>query len=665
MTDTMPAAAMTASHALVDPASLPTGMVTFLFTDVEGSTKMLQAHPDAYRIAVRRHHDLLTEAVTANGGAVFETVGDAVYAAFPRPTDAVRAALGGQLALQAEAWGETGRVRVRMGVHLGEAELQFTGQGAHYFGAPLYRCARIMTTAHGGQVVLSEVAAAAVRDGLPVEVTLRDLGEHRLKDWARSEHIYQAVHPRLPEDFPPLRTPDALPNNLPPQMTSFIGREQDIAEVKRWTGAEGRRMVTLMGTGGTGKTRLALEVASSLLDRYREGAWLIELASLSDPAVVPQAVAAVMGVRQEPGVPLTHTLAEVVRGKRMLLILDNCEHLIDATASLSQALLRASDGLHILATSREALGVAGESTWHVPSLALPDRDAPPPPGEMLRYEAIRLFVERAQAALPDFSLSAASTGVVCEICHRLDGIPLAIELAAARVRLLTPEQLLTRLEDAFRILTGGSRTVLARQRTLQALIDWSYDLLSAPEQQLFNRLSIFAGGFTLEAAEALGAGDGIEEFEVLDLLALLVDKSLVIPDAIGPSHDGGPSASRRYHLLETLRQYGRQRLGAEHEATMRARHSAHFASLAREGESKLRTWEETQHVRAARDEQAATATGNTTVGPHRERLDQLEAEYENLRSALHWSMEQGEAAQSAALAGALWLALEHRLSLTG
>ena len=596
-------------------ADLPEGTVTFLFTDLEGSTRLLQAHPDAYRAAVARHHALLAAAVAAHGGAVFETVGDAVYAAFARPTDAVAAALAGQVALGREPWGDT-PLRARMGVHLGEAERQ----GGHYFGAPLYRCARLMGTAHGGQVVLSEAAVALVRDALPEGAGLRDLGAHRLKDLQRPERVFQLAAPGLLGAFPALRSLDALPHNLPLQLTSFVGRERELAEVAALLAAH--RLVTLTGAGGTGKTRLALQAAADALEAYPDGVWLAELAALADPALVPQAVAAAIGVREEPGRPLLATLTDALRPKRLLLVLDNCEHLVEACARLADGLLRACPTLTVLATSREALGLAGETVWRVPSLAAPTVPAgqPPPVDTLTRYEAVRLFEERAQAVQPRFAVTTESAQAVVAVCALLDGLPLALELAAARVRALSVDQLLGRLEDRFRLLTGGSRTALERHQTLRAAVDWSHALLTDPERALFARLAVFAGGFTLEAAEAVGTGDGLAAEDVLDLLTRLVDKSLVVAEA-------PPAGTARYRLLETLRQYAQERLAAGGVAdAVRDRHAAFYLALAeREG-------------------------GGDVLSASAPWLDAAERDHDNLRAALHWFGRRGTHDQALALA---------------
>jgi predicted ATPase/class 3 adenylate cyclase len=600
--------------------ALPAGTVTFLFTDLEGSTALLEAHPVAYRDAVARHHALLRGAVEGHGGAVFETVGDAVYAAFARPTDAVAAALAGQQGLQAADWGElgAGAIRARMGLHTGEVERQ----GAHYFGAPLYRCARLMGAAHGGQTVLSEAAAALVRGALPAGVGVRDLGAHRLKDLREPERVFQLLHPDLPGDFPPLRSLDARPHNLPLQLTSFVGRERELAAVAALLGGgpSGPRLVTLTGPGGTGKTRLALQAAADALEAHPDGVWLVELAALADPALVPQAVAAPVGVREEPGRPLAATLTDALRPKRLLLLLDNCEHLVDACARLAEALLRACPALRVLATSREALGVAGEAPYPVPPLSLPELPEPPdlpdaghPParGGLAQAEAVRLFVERATTLQPAFAVTAQNARPLAELCRRLDGLPLALELAAARVPVLGVEGLLARLDDRFRLLTGGSRTALERHQTLQATVDWSHALLTAPERVLFRRLAVFAGGWGLEAAEQVCSDATLPQDDVLDLLTRLVDKSLVLADA--PA--AGPA---RYRLLETLRQYAQHKLAdAEEVAAVRGRHAAVYLALAEQAEPAL-------------------------YGPEQLAwLDRLEQEHANLLAALAWLAERG------------------------
>jgi predicted ATPase/class 3 adenylate cyclase len=603
-----------------------------LFTDLEGSTRLLEAHPAAYREAVRRHHDLLRAAVEAHGGAVFETVGDAVYAAFAQATDAVAAALAGQLALQAADWGELGpgALRARMGLHTGEVERQ----GAHYFGAPLYRGARLTATAHGGQTVLSEAAAALVRDTLPelsAGAALRDLGEHRLKDLQRPERIFQVVRPDLPADFPPLRTLDARPHNLPVLRDPLIGRARELAQVEALLARDDVGLVTLTGPGGVGKTRLALQAAADLLDRFPDGVVVSDLAPVRDPALVAPTVVQTLGVPAAGGRPPGEVLRGYLRERRLLLLLDNFEQVLGAAALVAD-LLRACPHLKALVTSREALRLGGERRVAVPPLALPDpRDlregAAPPTARLARSEAVRLFVARAQAVDAQFALTAANATAVAAICARLDGLPLALELAAARVRILAPAALLARLEHRLGLLTGGARDAPARQRTLRAALDWSYDLLSVEEQTLFRRLGVFAGGFTLEAVAEVCAtppGRPLDALDALDSLDSLVAKSLARPvEAAG--------AEPRFAVLESVREYALELLTAGgEEPAARRRHAAYYLALAERAEPAL-------------------------AGPDQGSwLDRLEQEHDNLRAALAWASEGGTMEAALRLAGALW-----------
>jgi predicted ATPase/class 3 adenylate cyclase len=594
---------------------LPAGTVSFLFTDIEGSTRLLEDHPQAMGAAMSRHHDLLREAVEASGGIVFETLGDGVYASFGLAGDGVRAAIAGQRAIRAEDWGAVGEVRVRMGLHTGDVEVR----GEHYFGPALFRCARLMAIGHGGQVLLSRATRDLVGEGLPAGVSLKALGTHRLKDLAEPTEIYQLVHPELPADFPPLRSLDALANNLPIQTTRFIGRQREVAAVRELVTFQ--RLLTLSGTGGAGKTRLALQVAADLVDTFKDGVWLVEMGPVADPALVPQAVATVLSVREEPGRSPLSTLVEFARSRHMLLLLDSCEHVVQACAELANRLLRAAPDLHLLVTSREVLGIDGETTWRVPSLSLPPPPPPPPPTEGLdQYEAVGLFLERATAASTNFRLTAQSAPAVLEICARLDGIPLAIELAAARVRMLSVEQIASRLDDRFRLLTGGSRANMPRQRTLRALVDWSYGLLQEPEKVLFRRLSVFAGGWTLEAAETICSGDGLEPYDVVDLLMQLVDKSLVIADE--------QSGQERYRMLETIREYARERLAEAGEIdAVHGRHYDWFTGLAER---------------------------STPEGYDSQVLASVGKEYDNLRAALRWAIDSADSNRALRLAGGLW-----------
>jgi predicted ATPase/class 3 adenylate cyclase len=599
----------------------PTGTVTFLFTDIQGSTHLWESAPDAMRPALARHDHLLRQAIAQHGGYVFKTIGDAFCAAFPTAPDALAAALAAQVTLAAEPWGLPTPLRVRMGLHTGSAE----ERDGDYFGPPLNRVARLMAAGHGGQTLLSLAAQELTRDALPAGMSLLDLGQHRLKDLRRPETVFQLLHPSLPAEFPPLSSLDnpALPNNLPQQVTSFIGREAQVAEVKALLTKT--RLLTLTGAGGSGKSRLSLQVAADLLDGEGDGVWLVELASLSDPTLVPQAVATVLGVKEAAGKSIQQSLVEWLRPKRLLLIFDNCEHLVAACASLAADILRHCPDVRIMASSREPLSVTGEQTYRVPSLSLPDPKKAQTAESLSQYEAVRLFIERAQAVQPTFSVTDANAPAVAQVCFHLDGIPLAIELAAARIRSLSAEEINRRLDQRFRLLTGGSRDTLPRQQTLRALIDWSYDLLTEPEKALLRRLSVFAGGWTLSAAEVVCAGEPVEDFDVLDLLTALVDKSLVI-------YEGDAAGGGRSRLLETVRQYAGDRLqeGGDVEARQE-RAAAWFLALAEEAEPQL-------------------------TGPEQGVwLLRLDTEHDNLRASLSWyekSAAGGEA--GIRLAGALW-----------
>jgi class 3 adenylate cyclase len=483
-------------------AERPSGIVTFLFTDIEGSTKLWEQHPEAMKAAVARHDAILRSAVGAHLGYVVKTMGDGLLAAFGTAPAALAAAVQAQRSLLAETWSEIGSLGAQMAVHTGPAE----EREGDYFGPALNRTARLMAARHGGQILLTQATYELVRHRLVPEITLRDLGERRLKDLIRPEHVYQLVAIGLPANFPPLKTLDLRSNNLPAQLTSFIGRETQMAQVKGLLSAA--RLLTLSGVGGTGKTRLALQVGADELDTFSDGVWLVELAPLSDPGLVPQTVATVLGVPEEVGRPRLATLTDALRARHLLILLDNCEHVIEACARLAEGLLRACPKKKILATSREALRIAGEMTCQVPSLAFPervdDRATPSTAHDVTRftqYEAVRLFIDRALVVAPDFAMAKTNAPAVAQICHRLDGIPLAIELAAARVRSMSVEQIAVRLDNQFDLLTGGSRTALPRQQTLRALIDWSHNLLTEEERALLRRLSVFAGGCTLEAVE--------------------------------------------------------------------------------------------------------------------------------------------------------------------
>jgi predicted ATPase/class 3 adenylate cyclase len=580
-------------------AALPTGTVTFLFTDIQGSSRLWEDYPAAMPAALAQHDSLLRGVVEAHGGRVTKTTGDGLHAVFDQASAAVAAALAGQQAMGEGPWpGLPQAPLVRMGLHTGEAQLR----EGDYFGSAINRAAHVMALAAGGQTLLSSVTAELAAGQLPEGAALVALGEHRLKDLVRPERLYQLNGPGLPAAFPPLRSLNSLPNNLPIQLTSFIGREREMAEARRLLQAA--RLLTLTGPGGTGKTRLSLQLAAEVAEMFPDGVWLAELAPLSDPALLPQTVASIWAVHAQPGRTMLDTLADYLLAKQLLLILDNCEHLIEACAQLAAGLLGACPRLKLLCSSREALSVPGETAQRVPSLSLPDPRAPLSVESFSQSEAARLFVERARAAQSSFELAPHNLAAISQICQRLDGIPLALELAAARTRLLSVEQIAQRLDDRFRLLTGGSRTALPRQQTLRALIDWSYDLLSPDEKTALGRLSVFTGGWTLDAAEAVLGPDALEA------LSHLVDKSLVVVD------QPGESGEARYRLLETIRQYARDRLlESGDSASARDAHLRHFQRMALAAEPGLRS----------RDLLKT--------------LDTIEIELDNLRSALEWALE--------------------------
>jgi predicted ATPase/class 3 adenylate cyclase len=603
-----------------ESSALPSGTVTFLFTDLEGSTHLLQRLGTArYAEVLEAARRLLRAACAQHKGHEVDATGDSSFFAFAQAPEAVAAAALAQRAIAAHTWPDKATVRVRMGLHTGTAQVV----GDHYIGLDVHRAARIAAAGHGGQVLLSWATCALVEPAVPEDTSLRDLGDHRLKDLRRAERLYQVVLPDLPNDFPPLSSLDSHPHNMPVQLTSFVGREHEVAELKPLLVSS--RLLTLTGPGGTGKTRLALRLATEESDSFAAGVWLVELAPLADPTLVPHTVAATLGVQEQPGRPILDVLRDYLRAKTLLLLLDNCEHLIEACAQLVETLIRAAPSLRILATSREAFGIAGEIAYRVPSLPVA---APAHPGQPLdveslaRNDCVRLFVERATAVLPSFRLTTTNASAVAEIGRRLDGIPLAIELAAARTRVVPPEQIAARLDNRFRLLVGGSRTALPRHQTLLALIEWSHELLTAPERVLLRRLSVFAGGWSLDAALAV-CGDGLGA-EVLETLAHLVDKSLV--DVAQPVD----IAEGRYHLLETIRQYAQTKLQESGAAErIRDRHLAYFIHLAEEAEPHLR-----------RAEQLAW-------------LQRLEREHDNLRAALAWALESDMSDQELQLAGAL------------
>jgi len=552
---------------------LPSGTVTFLFTDLEGSTRLWEQHPDAMRDALARHDAILVQAIEAQSGVVYSKMGDGMAAVFGAPANAVSAAIRVQLELAAEPWPEAVEVlRSRMGIHTGEGVLVED----QYLNQPLNRCARVMAIGHGGQVLLSGATESLVRGVLPANVELTDLGEHRLRDLTAPLRIFQARHADLPGTFPPLRSLNAFPGNLPLQTTSFIGRKQELGRIGK--AMRERRVVTLTGVGGVGKSRLALQVAADGMPGFREGAWLVELGLVRHPDAVVDAFVSIFGVGAHPGQSAQEALIEFLRTKQLLLVVDNCEHVLDAVGDLIESLAKSCSGLVFVATSREALGLDGEQTFSIPPLAVPvtdaDRDA------IALHDGVLLFVERARGVDADFVLTAVNAPAVAQVCRRLDGVPLAIELAAAQVSAMSPVELARRIDHRFETLTGGRRRSVQRHQTLRAAIDWSYELCTEPERRLLARMGVFAGGHTRESAETVCSDeDFVKRDELFTALRGLVAKSLVIAEREGET---------RYDLLGTIREYAGERL-AEHgeTATLRARHAECYAELARQASQDL------------------------------------------------------------------------------
>jgi predicted ATPase/class 3 adenylate cyclase/DNA-binding CsgD family transcriptional regulator len=577
-------------------SGLPTGTVTLLLADVEGSTRLWETQPDQMTVAIAVLDGTLAELLTLYNGVrpVEQGEGDSFVLAFARASDAVACALALQRAPLAP-------IRLRIGLNTGEIQLRDEG---NYVGPTINRTARLRDLAHGGQTVLSGATESMVIDHLPSDTWLTDLGTHALRDLPRPERVVQLCHPDIRNEFPPLRTSDVVgAQRLPSQLTSFVGRVEQIEEVRRLLADN--RLVTLTGAGGVGKTRLAVRVAAGLDDEV----WYVDLAPLADADVVPVAVIRSLGLPDQPGRSALDTLLRFVDERRALIVLDNCEHLLDACADLIVAVLDASEGVTLLTTSREPIGIPGEVTWRVPSLS-PEN------------EAADLFADRARLVRPDFSLTDDNAGSVIEICRRLDGVPLAVELAAARVRALSLAEILDSLHDRFRLLTGGSRTAVRRQQTLRASVDWSHALLTEPERVLFRRLAVFMGGFDLDAAQAIAGGGDVERYQVLDLLTLLVDKSLVVAEA-----DRGRT---RYRLLETVRQYAQERLGESGEADdVRSRHRDYYSARA-----------------ALLDE--------PRLPGHEALIDEAENEIDNLRAAFAWSREESDGNRALRLASALY-----------
>ena len=550
-----------------DAAELPAGTLTFLLTDIEGSTRLWETEPEAMEAALQRHDRLLAEVIEGHGGAVITSrgEGDSFFAVFQSAVSAVEAAGMCQLRLGREVWPANMALRVRMGLHTGEARLR---GGDHVDHSPINRCARVRAAGHGGQVLLTKATSDLVAGRLGGGFGLKRLGEFRLRDLAAPELIFQLIHADLPVDFPPIHTDAERTGNLPLQVSSFIGRARELDQTA--AALSQARVVTLTGVGGVGKTRLALQVAGQVSPRFGDGAWLCELAPVRDPAGVDDAVAAVFSVTAPAGLSTSEALVEFLRGKQLLLVLDNCEHLLEGAAALADILQRSCERLVILATSREGLGIEGERLVPVPPLGVPGTDADLT--AITQAEAVQLFAERAAAVKPHFVVTAENAAAVAGVVWRLDGIALAIELAAARIAAMTPSELARRLQRSFAVLAAGRRGAVAHHQTLRATIDWSYQLLAEPEQRLLARLSVFAGGCTLEAAETVCGGDGIDPDTIFELLARLVAPSLVVAEEHG--------LETRYRLLETIRQYGEERLDEAGETERwRARHADYYAGV--------------------------------------------------------------------------------------
>ena len=579
--------------------------VTFLFTDIEGSTRLWEQEPERMPLVMARHDAISKSAVERNRGTIVKMTGDGVHAAFDSPLDALIATLEIQQQLATTQSTDGLPLPLRCGLHAGADERR----DGDFYGRAVNRAARIMCAAHGGQMLMSKVVADQVGGMLPAGTALRDLGTVRLRDLSGPEHIYQLVHPNLRADFPALRSLEGTPNNLTQQLNSFVGRERELTEIKEMLASN--RLVTLLGMGGIGKSRLSMQLAAEVLDDFPDGVWFVELAALTDPASVPQAVASVLGVKEEAGRPVIEALTKYVRDLRLLVILDNCEQVVHGCADISKRLLQAGAQVKILTSSRDYLQVAGETVYNVPTLSVPEAQQRVDVESLIQHEAVRLFVDRASAARRDFGLDEKNAAAVIDICRRLDGIPLAIELAAARVRALTVKTIAARLSDRFRLLVTGDQTVLPRQRTLRALIDWSYDLLTDPEKLLFQRLSVFAGGWTLEAAEAVCADEQLSESDVLDLLTRLVEKSLVVVDV-----------NERYRMLDTVRHYAQEELKKGEDAAVRTRHLEFFLAL------------------------AETARPELAGSKQRFWLGVLDAERENLISTHVWSQEPQASVES-------------------
>ncbi|MFZ1321263.1 MAG: tetratricopeptide repeat protein [Ignavibacteria bacterium] len=618
--------------------NIPTGSVTFLFTDIEGSTKLSQEFPDTLPAALEVHNAILRDAIESNNGFVFKNTGDGFCASFENASDAVKAAFDAQLGIANEKWTDA-VIKVRMGVHSGNAEWN----GKMYMGyITLARAARVMSTAYGEQIIISndtyemlfnnnlkdpKTLSFLNMDSSSLidfeaenknEISFRDLGDRRLKDVIKPIKLFQVNAPGLRKDFPPLKTLDARPNNLPVQLTSFIGREKELKQVKDLLSQT--HLLTLLGSGGAGKSRLSLQTGADVIDDFANGVWFVELAAVSEPKLLIQTVMSAIGILENPKESPEATLTGYLKDREILIILDNCEHMIDVCAEFTENLLSICPKLKVMSTSREALKSSGEQIYKIPSLSHPNPEVKDTPEQLIQYESVRLFIERALAVNTEFRVTIENTPALAEICSRLDGIPLAIELAAARTKIMSVEKIHERLDDRFRLLTGGKRTALPRQQTLRSLIDWSYDLLSENEKILWNRLSVFRSGWILEAAEDICSDDILDKYEIIEYLQNLSEKSIIIFD----------NANERYRMLETIRQYGNEKLlNAGEHSNISEKHLKYYTELAETADLKLQGPEIVKWLKI------------------------LDEEKGNLEMGLKFSGDTGDINKEAGLAGAL------------
>lgn len=572
------------------------------------------------RVVLARHDEILRQAIESSDGFIFKTMGDAFFASFADPVRALEAAERAQLAISKEPWPVSCVIKIRLVLHAGAAEFR----AGDYFGQALNRSARVLSVVHGGQSLMTQAVKELLQDEMPLHVGITSLGEHRLKDLGQPERLWQIDFVGSPVKFPELRSLNGLQirNNLPLQMTTFIGRDKELEDIEQLLRKS--RILTLLGAGGCGKSRLAVQVAASVAEEYEDGVWLVELAPVSNPNQLVTSIGAVFGLKDEASKPMVDVICEYLESKRLVILLDNCEHLLDTAATVTQAVLLRCPHVSVLATSREPLGATGERTYRVPSLSIPESTSFIGIDEVAKHDAVRLFVERTEMHQSQFALSSSNAPAVASICRRLDGIPLAIELAAARMRSLTAEEIDARLDHRFGLLTGGSRTAMPRQQTLRALIDWSYELLSHEEKLMLKRASVFAGGWTLRAAEAVCAGGDLESWQILDLLISLVDKSLVSTEEV--------EGQTRYKLLETVRQYGRELLEHSGEAEMvRQNHSDAYLAMAEEAESHLQSFDQLLWIA------------------------RLEKEHENLRTGWEWILQTKNGKNALRLCKALFI----------